>query len=274
MPTIARLYLLCDRVYRRISALVKRTLLVVKSIHAGLWLGVLPRTVLHEIDQWTYDTRLDYHISGEHNTRGLFSWEDSAVQRHFVGCQHLLVTPAGGGREVLALRRLGFAADGFECNPLLAKHANELLERCGFPGNIRTAPRDWVPPAEAGYDGVIVGWISYTHVKGRDRRIELLRQLRSRCCIGSPILLSYYRRRGVGLAFRATRMAASLPTTLLRRQAVELGDVLDPNFQHYFTDYEIRTELDAGGFRCLDIGFDGCGWAVGAAADTGHRSAG
>ena len=38
-----------------------------------------------------------------------------------------MVVGGGGGREVLALRRLGYEVDGFECDPGLVACANELL---------------------------------------------------------------------------------------------------------------------------------------------------
>ena len=92
----------------------------------AVWLGLLDAERLGQLDEHFYhETRED--VDGErigyeddrYTKRGLAGWEQGAVERHFPPGGRILVTGAGGGREVLALLALGFDAVGYEPNPRL-----------------------------------------------------------------------------------------------------------------------------------------------------------
>lgn len=240
-----------------------------EAVWMGARLGGLTREGIHRLDERYYGgdgPRIDY--AGEaHNTRGLFAWEAPAVERFFADRRKLLVMAAGGGREVLALRRMGFEADGYECHPGLAAAATELLARHGHPGPVGVVPRDEAPRTEARYDGVIVGWSAYMLIQGRARRIAFLRGVRDLVGPGAPILLSFFYRDGSAHRHAWIGRTANALRRLLGREAVEEGDILDPNFIHLFTEVEIRDELREGGFDCVFYSTEGTGHAVGRAVE-------
>jgi hypothetical protein len=228
------------------------------ALFTGAWLGVLGRDTLNEIDDLYYmggESRrfspIDYQDDDYHRL-GLWSWEQSSIERYFRTPGSVAVLGAGGGREVLALRRLGFDADGWECQPSFVRTANRILEQAGFPQTVWEAPRDTVPPGEKTYAGAIVGWGVYTMIQGRERRVALLRALRARVRSGSPLLLSFFPRREHESRFAVTAATANLARRLLGREKVELGDYLEPNYVHYFSEPELRSELKAAGFT-LDL---------------------
>jgi hypothetical protein len=237
---------------------------------SGFWLGVLSEPALAVLDRTVYQSGREYR-SREHNLRGLFPWEAEAVALHFEGCRQPLVLGVGGGREVIALRRMGIEATGWECNPVLQARAEELVAEVGFPGSVRLGPRSAVPPLPEPVDGAILGWSMYMLISGRERRVRLLRDLRSRLHAGAPLLLSFYTRTAAdeGRLLRVARTADRI-RGLLGRPPVEPGDETTPTFVHWFTRDEVDSELSEGRFTLVrwepmgEREFDS-GWAVGLA---------
>ncbi|MBW3572302.1 MAG: SAM-dependent methyltransferase [Gemmatimonadetes bacterium] len=245
-----------------------RLVRAVDGAHAGVWLGLLTREQLEAVDDLYYHDSSTYN--GEpHNLRGLTEWEEEAMGGFFGGRTRLAVLGAGGGREVLALERRGHQVDGFECNPALVEFAAGFLPRHGAAGTVRLLPRDATPQA-GGYDGVIMGWGSYTLIAGRERRIHLLRRLRALVPQGAPLLLSFFSRPHVLLRLKVQYRVARVIRRLLRREPPELGDDLVPVFVHRFDHAEIEAELREAGFRLARYEPEGrrqhdAGWAVGIA---------
>jgi hypothetical protein len=258
----ATAYLLGDAAVRRVAG----------SLHpawSGLWLGLLPRPALHDIDETMYRRRRNYQ-GAEHNRRGLFDWEQTAVADYFPPAGRIAVVAAGGGREVLALWRMGFRPEGYECNPALVAAADGLLPVEGCPHRVQPLPRDQAPGG-AGFDAAILGWSAYSLVAGRESRTELLRGMRRLLTPDGPLLLSFFTRgKDDRRAERVARGAARV-RRLLRGAEPELGDDLLPNFVHRFTRDEIEGELTSAGFRLLRWEPQGpgrydSGWAVAKAA--------
>ncbi|HEX2205486.1 MAG TPA: hypothetical protein VHG91_19400 [Longimicrobium sp.] len=240
-----------------------------EALWIGARLGVLTREGIHRLDERYYSgdgPQIDY-AGDAHNTRGFLPWEGPVVQRFFAGCPRVLVLAAGGGREVLALRKMGIDADGYECHPGLAAFATGLLERHGVPGPVGVVGRDEAPRTGRRYDGVIVGWGAYMLIQGRARRVAFLRDLRALVGPGAPLLLSFFYRDGSRFRHALIGRAANALRRLRGREAIEDGDILAPNFIHLFTEDEVRAELRDGGFECVFYSTEGTGHAVGVAVD-------
>lgn len=185
------------------------------------------------------------------------------LEKYFHGCASLLVTGAGGGREVLALRKLGFAADGFDCDPLLVEYANNLLERERFIPNIQLVPRDHCPDTGRKYDGLIVGWGSFMLIQGRKQRIAFLKRLHAQAHVASPILLSFFTRTGNGLYLKTSKTIGNTLRRMLKREALTLGDDLIPHYVHHFNEEDVAAELTAAGFQLKYYSTNLYGHAVG-----------
>src|SRR6476620_9831721 len=100
------------RLHLRASRGIYKAYVSLQAVLTGFWLGILGRDCLPLLDQLIYD-ECQVFDTEEWNRRGFFEWEKAALDRYFAGCKHLLVGGAGGGREVLALLRQGYDADGF-----------------------------------------------------------------------------------------------------------------------------------------------------------------
>jgi SAM-dependent methyltransferase len=267
-PAVRRRVPLTVRVYGAASFAWTRASVVLQGVYEGAWLGLLRRADLHLVDERFYDRNASYHDDA-HNLRGLLPWETEALE-FFGGCRRLLLIGAGGGREVLALSRLGYEVEGYECNRALAAFADGFLPRHGSAARVHYLPRDQAPPAGEPFDGVILGWSSYTLIAGRAHRIDLLRRLLPLARPGGPILLSFFTRGGDTPRFRISSAVANAIRTVLRRERAEPGDALMPNFVHYFVSREIGTELREAGWEPVRFTPSGSGvrdsaWAIGVA---------
>ena len=232
-----------------------------RGVFAGTWLGLLDRAALHATDALYYRRMRMYHDE-QYNLSGFFPWEAQALERHFGGCRSVLVTSAGGGREVVSLERRGLAVAAFECNAELVQRANELLSREGFEARVALAPRDECPADVRTCDGVIIGWTSYTLMQHATTRIRFLKQLRARVPHGAPLLVSVFARREATRYLRIVVRTANVLRVIRGRQKAELGDDLIPNFVHHFSEDELAAELDAAGFRLAEFSRVGAPHAV------------
>ena len=232
-----------------------------RGVFVGTWLGLLDRTALHATDELYYRRTRMYH-DDHFNLSGFFPWEAQAVERHFGACRSVLVTSAGGGREVVALERCGLAVAAFECHRELVERANELLSREGLEARVALAPRDECPPDVPTCDGAIIGWSSYTLMQHASTRIRFLKQLRAHLPNGAPVLVSVFARQEAIRYLRIVTRTANVLRVVRGRQKAELGDDLVPNFVHHFSEDELAAELEAGGFRLAEFSRVGAPHAV------------
>ncbi|HEX6038430.1 MAG TPA: class I SAM-dependent methyltransferase [Longimicrobium sp.] len=258
------------RAFLGVSAAWKNAGALLQATYDGVWLGLLRRADLHAVDERYYDRTASYH-GDAHNLRGLFDWEKSALEA-FAGCRRVAVLGAGGGREVLALSRMGFDVTGYECNAALVRAAGEFLPRQGCAARVVHLPRDEVPSDAEPFDGIILGWSAYTLISGRAHRIHLLRRLRPLVRPGGPLLLSFWTRGGDTARFRVSAAVANAVRAVTRGERIERGDALAPNFAHFFVAAEVSAELREAGWtprRFTPHGSGGrdSGWAIGTAPD-------
>lgn len=254
------------RLYRVTAKVFVRFLSLLNASFVGFWLGFLKLETLHLIDQLYYERETIYR-DADYNRSGFWLWEKQAITQYFPASGHLLVTSAGGGREVIALKQLGYETDGYECNHTLVDFANLLMREQGLSDTMQWIPRDACPNTKNHYDGAILGWSSYMLISGRNRRIAFLKQLRSQLHPGAPILLSFFARSCNSLQFQLTTFIGNVLRRLLWRDTLEVGDTLAPNFVHYFTKQEIAEELRAAGFELKLYSTQDYGHAVGVVSD-------
>ncbi|MGB3757360.1 MAG: hypothetical protein WBA07_13450 [Rivularia sp. (in: cyanobacteria)] len=231
---------------------------------SGIWLGMLNKETMHLIDEYYYDNQQMYRWE-EYNKAGLWKWEKKVIDKYFDKCKTLLLLGAGGGREVLALSKLGYEVDGCECNPQLVEFGNQLIEKEGLTSNIQLVERDASLDNGKLYDGIIVGWGAYMLIQGREKRIAFLKNLRNQINENSPILLSFFSMSGNNLYFKIVNKVSNSLRWITRKNALEFGDDLVPNFVHYFTQEQIASELQEAGFKLKMYSSNEYGHAVGIA---------
>lgn len=227
---------------------------VLNALLDGCWLGAFDRERLAALDETHYETLVEqtrtatFSYADEHwNTSGLQAWEAPVVEQAFAPGSRVVVTGAGGGREVLALLELGYDAVGYEPHPGLVQAGSELLGRRGHPGRLRLMERDVFPGGVDSLDGLLVGWGSYMLSPGRKRRVAFMRGARERMDGGAPVLLSFFVRSPDERDYVRLAAAANVVRRLRGLEPAEVGDALRPNFVHHFTREELQGELAAAG---------------------------
>ncbi|WP_077381273.1 class I SAM-dependent methyltransferase [Mesorhizobium prunaredense] len=231
-----------------------------------MWLGLLDNQHLDEVGRVQY-ARWSKYGDEAYNLSGLLPWEERVIADYYPSSCSILVGAAGGGREPVALARMGYHVDAFDSTPVLAECCRQLMEREQLPGKVFVAGAGRVPDDVDGqYDGVVIGWGGYMHIPGRGNRVAFLTALRRRVAAGAPLLLSFFCRRERSRRHDWIHAFARQVRYLRRsRDPVEYGDTLASTFDHFFTEAEIRTELAEAGFELFDYRESPYGHAVGRA---------
>ena len=215
----------------------------------GFWLAMLTPRMIERLDHWYYTRGFLMYLDPNYNRSGWFDWEKPVIDQYFAKLRSVMIAAgAGAGREMLALNRMGVRTVGYEHNPALRELGNQLLLEEGWEPSLRAAPASAMAADTNEYDGVIIGWASYSLMPGRDTRISFLKSVRSRCREGAPLLVSYLDRSGDRTFYRLSTALANSLRTALGRTKVELGDTLSASYAHYFAEEEIKAELVEGGF--------------------------
>ena len=233
--------------YLDLNEKIKESPAWLKAIFKGFWLGILSRRELRLADRIYYEQTSNY-CDESYNKSGFLDWERKVFLKFFQSCQTILVAAIGGGRETIALNRIGFDVDGFECNRQLFEFAEKLFEREKIEGEFRLAPPDAVWHFGKIYDGAIIGWGTYMLIQGRARRIDFLRKMRRQMREEAPLLVSFYAHFYDRDYFKRLLSAANFFRRLLLREQLEFGDDLLDTYVHWFTPEEIASEFAAAGF--------------------------
>lgn len=241
-----------------------------RAVHRGMFLGLLDPSELQALTNHHYtSTRsgntgdVNYHGSA-FNSSGLRHWEQRAIEKYFGNCRLILLGSAGGGREVLALSRMGFSVDAFECNLPLVASCRSFLESQGVESRVIHAVPGTVPASLGTYDGAILGWCAYIHIVGRRRRVELLREFRQHLGEGAPFFLSFWTRSD-SMSYRLSYRLAKFIRTIRRAEPIEWGDSISSTFDRSFTETDIREEFAEAGFDMVFYSEESYGHAVGRA---------
>lgn len=239
-----------DRVVRAALVTAKVPILLAhgtRTVLNGLWLAALSEDDLRALDEHYYDDAGSYRTA-EWNEQGLFPWEQRLVDEHVPCDGRVVVLACGGGREVLALRRGGRDAVGYEPHPALVAVAQQTLAAAGHPGCVHPVGRDAFPSGAGPCAAVLVGWGAYSLVHTSARRTALLRDAHAHLEAGAPVVLSFFERPESHREVRWTKAIADVGRRLRGAAALELGDTLSPNAVHLFTRAELADEATAAGF--------------------------
>lgn len=230
---------------------LKKLTAFLDAAFSGFWLGVMSEKSLDYSDELYYKRNNSY-TNDKYNLSGLFDWEKPIIEKHFSHAKNILLIAAGGGREALALSRLGFEIDSYECNPGLIEYGNGLLQRNGVEKKIKYLPRNTVPYEIKKYDGIIIGWGAYSHIPGNKKRLSFLEGLYPFMRNTTPLMISFLWTSKRNRRDKITKNFSDFFRTFSRKEKTEPGDKLEPDFIHYFNEEEIKNELIQSKFRIID----------------------
>src|SRR5580704_10672118 len=238
-PTAA-FYLLIHRLFHLIHA-------GSAALFEGFWLGLLPDSVTDIISQRSYKAGKEYTGSAYLDS-GFQFWEEIAVSRFFPPGAKVLVASAGGGRELIALARAGYTADGFECSRPMVSAGSRALSKRGIACRLEWAPPCRIPAISETYDAAIIGWNGYTYISPEERRIRFMKSLLPYLRAGAPVLVSGAMRTTTGGASLTPRIANFVRVLTFRAPAFTTGATFPGRARHQFARNQLATELEAAGY--------------------------
>ena len=159
--------------------------------------------------------------------------------------------------------------NSYECSEKFVRYGNDFLRRNNIDARIEQLPVNYVPDIIRKYDGIIIGWGSYTHIHGRINRIGFLKKFKPFCQKGTHIMISFYTKEGSGKEDKIVNGVSNFFRCLTFRPRTEYGDMLRSYFAHCFNREEIESELNQAGFRMLEYYDEEYGCAVGVWEVTG-----
>jgi hypothetical protein len=221
------------------------------TFHSGFWLGVMSEKSLEFSDELFYNRSMHY-MDDKYNLSGLFEWEKVLINKHFSNLKSILLIAAGGGREALALIKMGYDVDSYECNASLIAYGNALLKKNQIDSVIKYLPRNTVPIDKKKYDGIIIGWGAYSLIQGSKKRHSFLTALQPFLNKTTPLMISFL---WVEKKSRKDKMIKDLSDffrIFSKKDKTELGDRLVPDFIHYFDEEEIKGEIIQSNLKLID----------------------
>jgi SAM-dependent methyltransferase len=184
---------------------------------------------------------------------GLMLWEREFYLAFLKPDDRMLLIGCGTGRDLLALRELGYRAEGLDVGPWCTARARAVLEARGLAAPVHTGTIE-TADVPGPFDVFIFSWFCYSYIPQAAVRIDVLRKLRDHLLPGGRILISYEPARTAPR--RWTIRLARLFSRLSRSDwRLEYGDVVrlgEPGryFEHYehrFTPESLADEVRAAG---------------------------
>lgn len=221
------------------------------AVLSGFWLGIMSEKSLDLYDELHYNNSEKY-ADDNYNLSGLFEWEKERIEKYFSNAKDILLLAAGGGRETVALIRMGYNVDSYECNKVLIEYGNVFLQKYNKDYKIKYLQKDSVPDVIMKYDGIIIGWGAYSHIRGCRNRIAFLEKLQPLLNKEAPLMISFLINEKKGRQEKITKKVSDFFRFLRNKDKIEPGDRLLASFVHYFTKQEISKELTQSNYKVLD----------------------
>jgi len=188
---------------------------------------------------------------------GLMPWETALYDRFLKPADRILVVGCGTGRDLIALVKLGYRAEGLEVGPRIVTVARRMLETAGLRAELYTGPIEAVA-LPGSFDAFIFSWFCYCYIPQTDTRIGVLRKVKTHLNPGGRILISHIpaERPRRSLPIRLTRLVGRISGSDWRP---EPGDVVTPggggwrriHYEHQFQDGELEEEARAAGLTIV-----------------------
>ena len=187
---------------------------------------------------------------------GLMAWEDDVYRAVMRSTDRVLLIGCGTGRDLLALRRLGYGVTGLEQSTALAEQARAMLSRLGLPTAV-IAERIESYASNDTFEVIIFSHYTYSYILGMATRVGLLSRLRERLSPHGRLIVSYpVLRRQSPLWIFLARVGSLCARSDWWPEAgdrlygpASLPDAL--GFEHQFSPDELAREYGMAGFEIV-----------------------
>ncbi len=188
---------------------------------------------------------------------GLMPWESALYDRFVKVEDRILVVGCGTGRDLIALLKLGYRAEGLDVGPRAVALAHRMLEKEGLSAELYTGPIEAIALL-GNYDVFTFSWFCYAYIPQADTRIGVLCKVKAHLNPGGRVLISYVpaERPPRSLAIRLTRFAARLTRSDWHPERGDVigraaGDRQAIHYEHQFLEGELENEARAAGLTVV-----------------------
>lgn len=226
------------------------------NLNEAFWLAVLSKEKLEGLI-WHMYKHTDRYRKDEKTKQGLSDYEQYMVQNYVANPSTITIIGAGGGREVFSLAKSGHIVNAFEVDAAMVNYAQNFFSRENIRVSFNQLAANQVPNCAC--DVFWFGWGVYTHIIGRETRVELLRQAKETLTENGKIFITYWNesRNQIHLN-RIERMSKRFG-----KRQVEQGESLRQGFwAKYFTSDQILQEATLAGLKVAYINEKPYGHAV------------
>ncbi len=199
--------------------------------------------------EWDYQAA----DSDSYIASGLMPWERAFYLAFLKPDDRILLIGCGTGRDLLALRELGYRAEGLDVGPWCTARARAVLKARHLDTPVYTGAIE-TTDVPGTFDVFIFSWFCYSYIPHSETRTAVLRKLRGQLASGGRILVTYepVRTPSRRLPIRLARLVGRLSGSDWRP---EYGDVVrlgDPgryfeHFEHRFTPDGLEEEAQVAG---------------------------
>ena len=197
----------------------------------------------------------DYGTSIEDIDGGLEVWERRLYDAVLKPSDRILLVGCGAGRDLLALREMGYEVTGLDPTPELVDQARQNLGRRGVTAIIREGFIE-TSDLEEPYDVVVLAGNCYSFLLTAASRIATLARIKAHLSPQGRVVIMYTGTQRPPFAIHVARITSRLARTDWRP---EPGDAFarDPvtrrllRYEHMFTPGEVERECTKAGLRVV-----------------------
>lgn len=254
MRLIIKIPLAISAVFLLLSNCIHR---VVRAIDSFIVVMMTPKE-LCEHGKAAYEKSITEFASANYVKQGLLEWEKYAVEKYASRKGTFLILGSGGGREAIALAKMGFRVIGIDSSEKMIKKAKSYASKEGLEIEFRKGDFfDLSPPGEL-FDYGILSCLMYSSIPTRSLRVKALSQIRAALGEGGMLMIHF--------CFDPTRKKERL--FKLRRFIAKAfggnreyleGDSFSSAFhflRHFTSEAEVAEEAKEARFIVKEIGGD------------------
>jgi len=192
-------------------------------------------------------------------TRGLDRQEEHFISHYLKERAKCLVLACGGGREPIALAKLGYQVTGIDASAPLIEKAKQYAESVSLPCTFHVGNILSLSLPNGKYDALFLSQVMYSAIPTKAARIRFLKSLHSFLEREGLLYLEFYTKSLSPKASHTKFLIKKRLAKLVRGYTeLEEGDMIEKggHFFHVFQEEaEFLEEAKCGGFSVKELNF-------------------